>query len=187
MAPDTLAAKTAESSARPPALDKHINSLKELHAVRKLARTDPKSEDLRFFNQKIDLCALVPRYQNPLRKLFDRYYTARRYKFWQVPGEPAPDWDLEAGPGMSHINDRRVDRAIDVGTAIIGLATLLGPVWILAFINDLHLKLAVISAFVVLFTWTLGYASDGKSAEYLVVATAGYAAVLMVFVQSGDS
>lgn len=87
---------------------------------------------------------------------------------------------------MCWVDYSRVDRAIYWATAIFGLAMLLAPVWTLAFIDKLIWKLSVISAFTVLFTFLIGYVSDVKSAEYLVVATAGYAAVLKVFLQLGD-
>ncbi|KAI0902956.1 hypothetical protein F4823DRAFT_569169 [Ustulina deusta] len=64
----------------------------------------------------------------------------------------------------------------------VGASILVTPIWILQAIETLKTKLAVITAFVLVFLLILSFAMVSKPFEALG-ATAAYAAVLMVFIQ----
>jgi len=85
--------------------------------------------------------------------------------------------------------DAVVDRAVTCGTVVLGLAMLIGPLWLLQHISadqNLEARLGVISGFLCLFTILLSLFTVAKTFEVLA-ATAAYGAVLMVFMQLGSS
>jgi hypothetical protein len=80
-------------------------------------------------------------------------------------------------------NDQRMERVSSVLISVVGLAMLIGPVWILAYLKPIVWRLAVISAFIVIFFVVLAVT---RSRLYeALAATAAYSAVLVVFLQAG--
>ena len=75
-------------------------------------------------------------------------------------------------------------------TIVLGLAMLIGPLWILQHISaselGLKLRLVVITVFLILFTLLLSIIIVARPFEVLA-ATAAYGAVLMVFLQLGTN
>jgi len=63
---------------------------------------------------------------------------------------------------------------------------LIAPMWVLHAVKNQNAQLAVITAFIVVFLGMLSYATTAKPGETLG-ATAAYSAVLMVFLQLGNS
>ncbi|GAB1311867.1 hypothetical protein MFIFM68171_02077 [Madurella fahalii] len=84
------------------------------------------------------------------------------------------------------ISDRTADRIADLLLFLSTLAVLVVPLWILAGIQLLGIKLVVITAFLVGLLSVLIWGTPVKPFEVLA-ATAGYAAVLVVFLQIQDS
>ncbi|KAF7502113.1 hypothetical protein GJ744_007106 [Endocarpon pusillum] len=82
-------------------------------------------------------------------------------------------------------NEKRVERFASTVIAVVGLAMLIGPLWILESLSDPPEKLGVITGFIVLFFVLVGVATAAKVFEALVAAAA-YSAVLMVFLQFGQ-
>lgn len=84
--------------------------------------------------------------------------------------------------------DRLLDKIMTVFTIIVGLAMLIGPLWILQHLStepsNLQVRLGVITGFVALFTILTSLFTVAKAFEVLA-ATAAYGAVLMVFMQFG--
>jgi len=64
----------------------------------------------------------------------------------------------------------------------VGLLMLVGPLWALMYVWDQTKRLAIITAFIVLFLLLLSTVTVAKPFESLA-ATAAYSAVLMVFMQ----
>jgi hypothetical protein len=80
-------------------------------------------------------------------------------------------------------NDQRMEKVSSVLISVIGLAMLIGPIWILNFVKPIVYKLAVISSFIVIFFVVLAIT---RSRLYeALAATAAYSAVLVVFLQAG--
>lgn len=84
--------------------------------------------------------------------------------------------------------DRLFEKTLTVFTIIVGLAMLIGPLWILQHLStepsNLQVRLGVITGFIALFTILTSLFTVAKAFEILA-ATAAYGAVLMVFMQFG--
>lgn len=80
-------------------------------------------------------------------------------------------------------NDKRVEKLSSTIIALIGLGMLVGPLWILAKLDETKDKLAVISGFIALFFVLIGVGTNAGIFNALASAAA-YSAVLMVFVQA---
>ncbi|KAI0855869.1 hypothetical protein F4860DRAFT_529870 [Xylaria cubensis] len=81
-------------------------------------------------------------------------------------------------------SDDAVNTFGSVAVFITALVMLITPLWILQSLGKLQMKLAVITVFVVAFIAFLTVTTPGRAFERLA-ATAGYSAVLVVFLQLG--
>ena len=79
-----------------------------------------------------------------------------------------------------------MDKFVTCIIIALGLGMLIGPLWLLQHFttgqSDLHLRLTIITVFLVAFTLLLTLITVAKPFETLA-ATAAYGAVLMVFMQ----
>ena len=79
-----------------------------------------------------------------------------------------------------------MDKFVTCITIALGLAMLIGPLWLLQHFttgqSNLHLRLVIITVFLVVFTLVLTIITVAKPFETLA-ASAAYGAVLMVFMQ----
>ena len=79
-----------------------------------------------------------------------------------------------------------LDRFTNTLILVLGLALLFGPTWWLdAVTNDDH-RLAIITSFIGFITFVV-WAAAGQRPFEILAATAAYAAVLMVFLQSNNT
>ena len=83
-------------------------------------------------------------------------------------------------------NDERVDRFPSAVIGCVGLAMLIGPLWLLEYITRDPIRLGIITAFIVLFFVLIVVATTAQLFEGLA-ATAAYSAVLMMFLQLGPT
>ncbi|KAI9766052.1 MAG: hypothetical protein M1840_006759 [Geoglossum simile] len=81
-------------------------------------------------------------------------------------------------------DDKKIEMLSSVVTALVGLAMLIGPLWILDRVIDTRTRLGIITTFIVVFFAVVAVATTAKPWESLA-ATAAYSAVLMVFLQLG--
>ena len=81
-----------------------------------------------------------------------------------------------------------LDKIVTCVTVFLGLAMLIGPLWLLQHLSthqsNLQARLGVITGFLALFTILTSLFTVAKPFEVLA-ATAAYGAVLMVFMQFG--
>jgi hypothetical protein len=84
------------------------------------------------------------------------------------------------------VNDGPLEKCSAVFIAIIGLAMLVGPLWILNTVQSTNAQLGVITGFIAVFFILVAVATNAKILESLAAAAA-YSAVLMVFLQMGNS
>ena len=84
--------------------------------------------------------------------------------------------------------DQLLDKVVTCITVILGLAMLIGPLWLLQYLTtnqtNLQARLGVIVGFLCLFAMLTGLLTVAKPFEVLA-ATAAYGAVLMVFMRFG--
>ncbi|EXL78953.1 hypothetical protein FOPG_06936 [Fusarium oxysporum f. sp. conglutinans race 2 54008] len=120
----------------------------------------------------------------PLRRVFEQYFVSSY-------GEVMGLFKKDARRMESH--DRTTtyiysDAAIDNFAFVVMLATtlvmLIAPMWILQNLSSANGKLGVITAFAIVWLGLVSYAANGRPFEKLAV-TAGYLAVLVVFLQFG--
>ncbi|EWY92239.1 hypothetical protein FOYG_05820 [Fusarium oxysporum NRRL 32931] len=120
----------------------------------------------------------------PLRRLFEQYFVS---SYGEVMGLFKKD-----GRRMDS-HDRATtyiysDTAIDNFAFVVMLATtlvmLIAPMWILQNLSSANGKLGVITAFAIVWLGLVSYAAHGRPFEKLAV-TAGYLAILVVFLQFG--
>ncbi|ENH75749.1 hypothetical protein FOC1_g10003911 [Fusarium oxysporum f. sp. cubense race 1] len=120
----------------------------------------------------------------PLRRVFEQYFVSSY-------GEVMGLFKKDARRMESH--DRATtyiysDAAIDNFAFVVMLATtlvmLIAPMWILQNLSSANGKLGVITAFAIVWLGLVSYAANGRPFEKLAV-TAGYLAVLVVFLQFG--
>jgi hypothetical protein len=81
-------------------------------------------------------------------------------------------------------DDKKIEMFSSLMTGCLGLAMLIGPLWILIYVVKPHQRLGVITGFIVLFYVVVAVATTARPWESLA-ATAAYSAVLMVFIQLG--
>jgi hypothetical protein len=79
-----------------------------------------------------------------------------------------------------------VDKIARVTFALFGGLVLLVPLIVLSFIQNDHYRLLATTLFVLLFVIFIAFTSNASNQE-LIAATAGYTAVLVVFVGSALS
>ncbi|UKZ81906.1 hypothetical protein TrVFT333_009683 [Trichoderma virens FT-333] len=128
-----------------------------------------------------DLICVVQKEKPPLRRVIDSSRLFRTMDLWKMKrGQGSED----AIGDVIYFSERRLDLFVSLTTTIIGLAMLVTPIWILQSTESLQVKLIVITVFIIVFLLVLSFGMVAKPFEALG-ATAGYAAVLMVFMQLG--
>jgi hypothetical protein len=95
------------------------------------------------------------------------------------------DHDIVADGYTTWIHEKRIGYVSSCIIAFVGLAMLIGPLWILEAVEKDETRLGIITGFIALFFVMVGVATTARVSESLVAAAA-YSAVLMVFLQIGD-
>lgn len=110
---------------------------------------------------------MVPKTKSPLRRLFEHWKGFRLFRFWREDAEAQAHSE-----NTIYTSDKRIDLFVGLITTIIGLAMLVIPLWILAFVNGLVGRLAIITAFLVIFLCFVAALTIARPFEALG-ATAG--------------
>lgn len=99
--------------------------------------------------------------------------------------KPSSNKDFETQSTI-YSKESRIKRFITCATIVVGLAMLIGPLWLLQYNSKRgqSVRLVIISSFLIGFALLLSVVTVTKPFEVLS-ATAAYAAVLMVFMQLG--
>ncbi|KAF5988144.1 hypothetical protein FBULB1_1612 [Fusarium bulbicola] len=134
-------------------------------------------------DDKDELVCLVQKDKTPLRRVIDNSTFLRTLWLWRTKKGAEPGYAADA---VSYYSDKKMDRFVTVFIVGVGVLMLLVPLWILRGQQNPRDKLIVITVFVFVFLLVLSFAMTSKPFEALG-ATAAYAAVLMVFLQLGES
>jgi hypothetical protein len=143
-----------------------------------------------------DLIAVLPKDISWFRKVLERSLLLRIpgvRSLFERKADDIEDYDaIRAIENGKHSairktrwqNDKRVDRFSEGVIAVVGLAMLIAPVWVLDKIDHglPNVKLGAITAFIVVFFVLVAVATTARVFDALA-ATAAYSAVLMVFLQ----
>ena len=141
-----------------------------------------------------DLIAVQPSRRSPMRRFLERLARAKisksRFPSFHLSRRKKPDGSEKGGtvcdPGneltdfVVWATDETVDRVAGFLTGFISLCMLVGPLWILNFMQATNGKLGVITGFLVLFYLMMSFATSAKTPE-TVAAVSAYSAVLTVF------
>ena len=73
---------------------------------------------------------------------------------------------------IHYISDKRIDHFVTIIIMSIGLIMLIGPLWILTYLEGLARRLAVISALILLFVVLISWTTIAKPFESLAAAAA---------------
>ncbi|KAH0545463.1 hypothetical protein FGG08_000464 [Glutinoglossum americanum] len=129
-----------------------------------------------------DLIPIKPKQRSFLRKYIEPSLLQKgvRRFFQRKPR----DYDMINDGLTIWQDDSRVEGLCTAALAVMGLAMLIGPLWILEFVGGTHTKLGIMTGFIALFFAVVHVATTARVFEVLA-ATAAYSAVLMVFLQLG--
>lgn len=135
-------------------------------------------DERKFVKQGNDLIAIVAQKKSWMRLGVERIHPRVLHFFFPAKSRPGRVETKET----IYISNKKLNATITFLIVGMGLLLLLGPMWWLSFVSDTTEQLAIITGFVFLFTSILSCATVERPFEVLI-GTAGYAAVLMVFVQ----
>ncbi|OTA63160.1 hypothetical protein K449DRAFT_37642 [Hypoxylon sp. EC38] len=142
-------------------------------------------EERRFIKHHDDLVS-GNKEKSSLREFFENQIILRTTALLglfkrQMPPSMSPRDQKE----VYHFSDQIIDTFGSVAVFIAAILMLIVPLWILQAMEDIRWKLAIITIFVVTCLLFLTLATLGRPFERLA-ATAGYSAVLVVFLQLGS-
>ncbi|OTA97450.1 hypothetical protein M434DRAFT_391911 [Hypoxylon sp. CO27-5] len=141
-------------------------------------------EETCFIKHQDDLVSSC-REKSFLRNFFEERIVLRTKAFLGLfRTQPPPTMSLHDQSRTYHFSDKGIDAFGSIAIFIAALVMLIAPLWILQALEDIHSKLAVITSFVVTCLFCLSFGTVGRPFEKLA-ATAGYSAILVVFLQLG--
>ena len=126
---------------------------------------------------------MCPKIKTPLRRALERWRLFRQSWLVQVKKH---GWHQVPSSTTIYHDDALMDKISTVICIITGIAMLILPLWLLYIIpearSQLKIRLEIITVFISVFTVLISVMTVAKPFEVLG-ATAGYGAVLMVYMQ----
>lgn len=171
MSTDDLVNQYAQIRLMQKAPQKDINSISRWLENHPNAILDAEAS---YITRRDDLVRVTRRIKSPLRKFLER---SSRFRSWSLFRKRTADAE-----SIQYLSDWRIDAFVSAITIAVGLAMLIAPLWILNAVDRAKTKLGVITAFICVFLVLVNSSSSARPFETLA-ATAGYAAVLVVFLQ----
>lgn len=143
-----------------------------------------EDKEQQFLAHKDDLIPVQPKIKSRFRYFLDSTLLLRIPVIKDFFNREPDDIEIIKDDQTIWHNDKRVERFSSTVVAIVGLAMLTGPLWILEYVNGPAVRLGVITAFIAVFFILVAIATTARIFDALVAAAA-YSAVLMVFLQIG--
>jgi len=156
---------------------------KEVEKWLKVHRDAIHDPEAAYIGMEDDLVAIHPKEKSWFRHILEWTFVFKLPVFRREPR--GYNFNTEAKDVVFQ-NDSRLEKFSSVVIAIIGLAMLIGPLWILDKVQNTEQQLGVITGFIALFFVLVAVATNAKIFESLAAAAA-YSAVLMVFLQMGNN
>ncbi|KAF9699563.1 hypothetical protein EKO04_002654 [Ascochyta lentis] len=135
-------------------------------------------KECEFVTHTHDLISINSRERPPLGEWLESCQKLQKFKPFRAKHQDGKHVPSAATQYYSNAKFERLTKSAIIGG---GLVMLLAPVWWLAFVSDINVRLGIITGFLCLFISVMATATN-KPFE-TVAATAAYAAVLMVFMQ----
>jgi len=124
------------------------------------------SEEADFVNHSDDLFAMVARSKTPLRRLLEKSRHFRLSRLWRTQSTEIQDENI-------HYNsEERINTFVSVIITILGLLMLIAPLWILGSVIPVKERLAIITAFLIVFLCLVTFTTMAKPFETLGAAAA---------------
>jgi hypothetical protein len=164
---DKFLIQVAEIGKWPKADKVNIESLTNWHTYHPDAI---KREETLYLLHTADLFRLLPRNAEPLRKFLERWDRFTFFSLWRK--EPNLDNPVADRREVLYMEDEKIDNFVLFVTVVIWLAMLIVPLWVLYFVHHAVDRLAIITAFIVVFLAVMALVTDAKPSEMLA-ATAG--------------
>lgn len=154
---------TSYSSVRslPKPRHKDVHSISTWFSNHPGAISPPETE---YITHTGDLVPLVPKAVSPLRRLLEKSTKFRLLRFFLKRS-------YDSGT-VHYTSEAKINNFVDGIMVVVGLGLLIAPLWILAFVTEPVQRLAIITAFVVVFLPIVTFASLARPSEALA-ATAG--------------
>ena len=163
---DDLVLQHSQIRARPKVPKKDIISLENWFHNHPNAILSSETE---YINRPSDLFTLVPASKSPLRLLLER---SRRFRLLKIWRQKPSDSTMVRDENVHYISDAKIDHFVTIFIMSIGLIMLIAPLWILTYLGGLARRLAVSSAFIVLFVVLISWTTVAKPFESLAAAAA---------------
>lgn len=169
--PDQFVLHFINIKTRANSAERDINSLKNWFYNHEDAICNKVQE----YINKDDLFPLIPKERSPLRELFEVSSRFRLSRFWKREKSAATTSDLlvHCHENIHLYSDKRIDVFVTFTTVFMGLVVLIAPIWILAYTQPTAGKLAIITAFILIFLALISFGTNAKPFESLA-ATAAY-------------
>ncbi|MCJ1350419.1 MAG: hypothetical protein MMC33_000400 [Icmadophila ericetorum] len=140
-------------------------------------------EESNYIKHSDDLMTIVPKEKSPLRRVLERNKSFQLLGLFNAALADQTFFDPKV---IRYQSDARIEKFVTIIVIISGIVMLIAPLWILEFVSGRRVQLEVITGFVVVFLVLIASVTHAQPSESLA-ATAGYAAVLMVFLQINNS
>ncbi|KAL8929513.1 MAG: hypothetical protein Q9208_001182 [Pyrenodesmia sp. 3 TL-2023] len=190
--PERFVLDHSQIKARPRAEKKQISYIKNWlennnHPIRE--------QEVSFVHHGGDLMPMVPRVKPPLRRWIDKFDILGRLPCWRVGTDKLDTHHYNYPDNFDskttiYSNEELIDKFVTCITVGLGLVMLVAPLWLLQYVYiaepDMKARLKIITGFLIGFTILLSIVAVARPFEVLA-ATAAYGAVLMVFMQLGNS
>ena len=168
----------ARTRSKPTARSCHVENLNNWNATYPEA-IDPNEQHNFVKERRGDLYTVVARAKSPLRLFLEKWRPLRFSYTLSVSERP----DRAQASSTRYHSDTGLDIFTCMVVLVAGLCLIFGPMWWLSFVSKDSYRLGIITGFVTVFTVWL-WASAGQRPFEMLAATAAYAAILMVFLQS---
>jgi hypothetical protein len=161
--------------------DDYINSYSQLSSKPQVETKDVQSlhnwlnlfegaiyrPEIRYLDRLDDLIYVTPNPDSSLRRAFG--YIAPKLNLPCFRRNPDPEMGYDE-PNLMLWNEQHAQAFFTKATMVVGLGMLIGPLWVLEFVNGPLQRLGVITAFVVLFLFLLSVATTARPIESLAGA-----------------
>lgn len=172
---------------RPSADERHINNVRNwLSDVEGGYRQVIDEEETKSYMESryaADLITISLRNRPPLGRWLESFQKLQLSKWFRAELIPGKHKESRT---TTYSSDTKFENLTNCSIIMGGLLMLLTPLWLLEYCSGSKTRLGIITAFVVVFMFTMSTATINRPFE-VVAASAAYAAVLMVFMQVDPS
>lgn len=159
---DELVLQHSQLRSRLPVPPRNIRSVRSWFRIHKGAIQSGETD---YINHEDDVFQLVPREKSPLRQLLERSAWFHQLKIWRTQNQPTDKY-------VYYTSETRIDQFVNNLIMILGLAMLITPLWLLAFVQDYVKRLVIITVFVITFLCLVSLTSVARPFETLAAGAA---------------